>query len=193
MRPDLGSSVVAVVLALAVGCAPSPPEPRARPEGLDALAARDGLLPGPAVEEARRVRAIAGEVEAALRRIGGVVDARVLLSLPGLSLRRPPPRAAVVVRYEGDSPPLPASRIQGLVAAAVAGLSADSVEVVWTAERAPPAETLVRVGPVRVARGSRAALLALLGGLATLCLVLSLLLVRRSLVSRRGAPPEWSG
>ena len=184
----LALRLLLVILPACGGPAPTRPPPA--PRGLDALADRDGLLPTPEVERARHTRALAGEVEAALLALDGVVAARVLLTLPVPG----PARAAIVVRRAaGRAPPLSHALVRSLATAAVPGLSPEAVEVVVSPERPEAPSELVTVGPVRVARDSRLALLALVGGLAALCLALSLVLVGRGLLSRRAGPRGWRG
>ena len=106
-----------LLAALAVGCSPTPRMDagpgRARPDGLESLARRTGIVPSRDAEQARLVRALAGEVETVLREVAGVLAARVLLSLPDpapLATAEPAaPRAGVVVRYrapDGEGPPI---------------------------------------------------------------------------------------
>jgi len=187
-------NVLELVPLLASCEAPPPAPPPPAPGGLEALAREDPLVPSPDVDAARRVRALAGEVETALLAVDRVSKARVLLSLPG-RLAPGTARAAVVVRWEGGAPPLSEETVRRLTAAAVPGLEPAAVDVVLSAAApaATPACDLVRVGPLTVTRGSRGPLLGIVGGLAGLCLLLALWLVRRGLSRRPGAPRGWRG
>ena len=154
-------------------------------------------MPSRDAEQARLVRALAGEVETVLREVAGVLAARVLLSLPDpapLATAEPAaPRAGVVVRYrapDGEGPPITEDAVRRLAAAAVVGLRPNAVKVVFSRElpssAASGAPHVLQVGPFLVARESRVALVAVVGGLAALTFLLSLWIVRRS-VSRPGA------
>lgn len=98
-------------------------------EGLDRLAAHSGLIPPPEVENARALRAQAGEAEAALRRIAGVRQVRVV---------RGKDRATVVLRHARGQPPSDMPAIRRLVSDALAGLKAGSVEVILSEAPPPP-------------------------------------------------------
>ena len=190
-----------LVPALLLACeGPRPPTAPPAPGGLEALARHDPLVPSRDVESARRVRALAGEVEAALKVVSGVQDARVVLTLPGRTGPGGPTaraQAAVVVRWDGvGEPPVTEQGVRRLAVAAVPGLEPGAVDVLLSAPpvTAPPTCDLVRVGPLTVTRASRGPLLGVVGALGGACCLLAGWLVARGLLSRRrGAPRGWPG
>jgi type III secretion protein J len=79
---------------------------------------------------------LAGELTNTLDSINGIVDAHVNVVVPdnGPLLdksQQNPPTASVLVRYQGNQPPLTEAEVKSLVAKGVEGLTADNVSVVW--------------------------------------------------------------
>lgn len=101
----------------------------AAPEGLDALAADDSLIPAPEVERARARRAEAGEAEAALRRISGILGVRVV---------RGPTAASAIITHAAGAPPATGAQVRRVVSQALGDLSPDAIEVVWSEASPPP-------------------------------------------------------
>ena len=155
------SAQAGAALLLALCAAPAA---ASAPEGLDALAADRSLIPTKEVERARALRARAGEAEAALRRIGGVQDVRVVLGDPGVS---------VVVRHAPGPAPVTVGAVRSIVRATLPDTPGEAVQVLLSAA---PASTPAPPAPPT-------ALLAVLG---LLCLGLGGWAASRS-VGRRGA------
>jgi type III secretion protein J len=174
--------------------------PRARRSGLAEMYGQPSLVPTATEERARFLEALGNEVERTLETIDGVVSARVHLVLAESdplaldSKPRVPAQAAVLLKTRaGGATPIKEAEVQKLVAGSVPGLQPAAVAVVvtaapeWSGAGAP---TLIAVGPLRVAPGSRPLLLgvfgALLGVVALLALVL-LVIARRLAASQRPA------
>jgi type III secretion protein J len=176
--------------------------PRREEPGFAEAFGQASLVQTASEEHARAAQAIAGELARTIESIDGVLDARVHLALApesALQLEGTPPAhssASVLVRYAGARAPYDDDGLRRLVAGAVAGMRTDDVAVVGLARPLPPAASEARltwVGPIAVARGSAAALRALLAGsvainaaLATLVLWLGL---RRRRVEAPTSPP----
>jgi type III secretion protein J len=148
--------------------------PRESSPGLDKLLGEGGLIASELEEEAKLVAVMQTELAETLRRIDGVVDARVHVALPrkpGVFESAPPtPRASVFLKTRG-APSYEISAVRALVAGGVRNLRAEDVEVV-TIEAASvgadarPATT--HVGPFIVASSSALPLRLTL----TLCVIL---------------------
>jgi len=157
--------------------------PKRGQKGLAETFADSGLLPSAAAERARYAAALAAELERTLEAMPGVTAARVHLALPvedpfaagdGARAR---PTASVLLKMR--KPDLDPDAVRKLVAGAVPTLAPADVNVLAAAapaDDAPP--PLVELGPVRIARGSRATLLAVAASGLGLILLLSLLWVR---------------
>lgn len=150
--------------------------PRRRPRGLGDSFGKDSLLPSPTEERARYGAALAAELEHSLEGVPGVISARVHLALPADEslvgdVAHARPTAAVLLK--GARGAISDAEVKRLVAGAVPSLQAADVSVIVAAgapdPAAPPFE---RVGPLKVARESR----ALTATLATSALGLILLL-----------------
>jgi type III secretion protein J len=154
------------------------------------------LIPTASEERARYLDALAGEVARTLEIADGVVRARVHLvpeeidPLAGDGRARTPARAAVLIKARGGKIPLGEADIKKLVAGSVPGLDPAAVAVVVTAAADPAAaagEQWSSLGPLRLAPGSRALLIAaLVVGLGLLGAMAALLL----LTLRRQTAPE---
>jgi type III secretion protein J len=177
--------------------------PRDRRHGFAEVYGQPSLIPTATEERARYLEALAGEIERTLETADGVVSARVHLVLEEsdpLSIDakpRSPARAAVLLKSRGGRAPLPTADVQRLVAGSVPGLDPAAVAVVVT--RTPEADeddagdaSLASVGPLRVAAGSRGAVVGVLA-LALVALgalaVLLLLTARRLAVLQRERQP----
>lgn len=146
--------------------------PRPPKQGFASLYGSASMIPTPTEEKARFLDALGAELGAHLERLPGVLDASVLVTTPAedplapTGATRAPSTASVLVRTRpGQVPPAEAD-VQRLVAGAVEGLAPAQVSVVTVAAPAPPDDgaPFASVGPIRVARASRGALLGLLGG-----------------------------
>jgi type III secretion protein J len=174
--------------------------PRGRRSGLGEMYAQPSLVPTATEERARFVEALSSEVERTLETIEGVVSARVhvvLAETDPLALDgkpRVPAQAAVLLKARtAGARPLKEADVQKLVAGSVPGLEPGRVAVVVTpapewSQTAPPA--FASVGPLRVAPGSRAALVGILAAALALVAVLAALLLastRRNAALQREA------
>jgi type III secretion protein J len=159
--------------------------PREAGSGLAELYQHSSLLPTALEERARLAAAQAGELARTLEAVEGVVQARVHLALPAAAdtgdANRSPPSASVLLKVRGaGGAPISTAEVQRLVAGALGGIQPSTVEVVMVrgAEQAAAVTPeVVAVGPLRVERGSRGGLQALLVGLLALIIALSLALV----------------
>jgi type III secretion protein J len=139
--------------------------PRREQRGLSETFAAGSLLPSATEDRARYGAALAAELERTLQGMPGVVGARVHLALPpdepllGGGAAQTRPTASVLLKVAGVAGALPLADgdVQKLVAGAVPSLQAADVSVVRAAGVADPTPPpLERVGPLRVARDSRA-------------------------------------
>src|SRR5205823_6052464 len=171
--------------------------PRGRSQGFEVFG-KGGLIPSRTEERALYQQALSGEITRMLRAYPGVIDARVLVSLPperafGTAAAAQRPTASVLVKHDAAAP-LKTTDLQSLVAGAVPGLDAKDVAVVATAARAAPANEaeMARLGPFVVAKGSYGGLqIALIAGAAAI-LVLGALVVFAALRLRRARPRAGS-
>lgn len=152
--------------------------PRQAEGGFGEFYPSGGLIPTSGEERILLQYATAREVQTAVLKIEGVLDAHVNLVLPAkprvqLSTQHvEPPRASVLVKYrpiEGRAP-IEEDALKGLVAGGVEGLSVENIEVIMIPSRRsleplkPPA--MGQVGPITVATGSKTflqILIALMG------------------------------
>jgi type III secretion protein J len=152
---------------------------KASPGLLDAMGS-DSIVPSRVSEHARLIAGTAGELERSLLALDGVIAARVHVALPqrdGLVAAEtaPPVTASVLLRHRGAMPPLSLADVQRLVAGAVPGLQPELVSVVTTrAIAGNPSRDgeLTRFGPLTVARSSMTPLRLMVGGVATLNIIL---------------------
>jgi type III secretion protein J len=110
--------------------------PREKDPGLKGVFANAGMIPTAGEEKARLMVGLAGELTNTLNSITGVVDAHVNVVVPDNNplldkSEQNPPSASVLVRYQGNQPPLTETEIKNLVARGVEGLALDNVSVVW--------------------------------------------------------------
>jgi type III secretion protein J len=170
--------------------------PRDRRHGFAEVYGQPSLIPTASEERARYLDALGGEIERTLETADGVVSARVHLVLEENDPLAADPhprtaaRAAVLIKARGGRAPLPESDVQRLVAGSVPGLDPAAVAVVITrtpdlADGSDTSTALTAVGPLRIARGSRATVVgALVAGLVVLAaLAVLLLLTARRLVA----------
>ena len=170
--------------------------PHDRRRGFSETYGQPSLIPTPSEERARYVDALTGEIERTLESADGVVSARVHLVLeesdPLAADAKPrnAARAAVLLKARPGATPLGEGDVQKLVAGSVAGLEPAAVSVVVTAAADPNAAataSLAALGPLRITPGTRPLLLAaLVGGLALLALLATLLLVTARRAASRG-------
>jgi type III secretion protein J len=109
--------------------------PREKDRGLEDVFSGGGMIPTAGEEKARMLAAIAGEIARTLKTVGGVVDARVHVVLPENSPlvdKKDWNRttASVLLKYQGDQPPLKDDEIRNLVARGVEGLQPADVAIV---------------------------------------------------------------
>lgn len=159
--------------------------PRASAGGFDAVYGDGSLIPSPTEDRARFLRALAGELENTLTAAEGIVAARVHLVAEErdvLAGRDDPPRvaarAAVLLKVQ-DGRGLRDEDVRTLLVGSVPGLAATNVAIVRTSAPAlaSSSDTLVALGPLRVAPASKAPLLVgLTVGLGLLALMAVLLL-----------------
>lgn len=152
--------------------------PRRTEGGFGEFYPSGGLIPTSGEERVLLQYATAREVQTAILKIEGILDAHVNLVLPArprvqLSTQHvEPPRASVLVKYRPieDRAPIDEDALKGLVAGGVEGLSAKNIEVIMVPSRRslerlkPPA--MGQVGPITVATGSKTflqVLIALMG------------------------------
>jgi type III secretion protein J len=166
--------------------------PRSEQPGFAASWGDRSLVTSRAEERARAAQAVAGELARSLEGLDGVVSARVHVAtladreLDGESAQLHP-TASVLVLHASAAPPLDASQVRALVAAAVEGMRADDVTVVF-ARRAPRSTAhapMSQVGSIVVAAESAGALKTLLGVLFGCVVILGVSLVRLRWPSRR--------
>ncbi len=154
--------------------------PRRGQKGLAESFANEGLVPSAIGERARYGAALAADLERTLEGLPGVVLARVHLALADAEAT-PPTKASAAVLLRTRGPlGVPDGEGQKLVAGAVPELAAGDVQVVMATHAAPTASSeiaLERVGPVTIAKQSRATLTALAAGALGLLLLLGLALV----------------
>jgi type III secretion protein J len=171
--------------------------PRPKSSGVLDAVGKGALVPSEAAEHAEVTAGIAGDLERTLESTEGVLSARVHLSVPeaepfAREPSRPRPSASVLLEHQGAAPPIAVDSVQRLVAGAVAGMLPSDVAVVTISRPAPadapPLSVMSRVGPIAVARGSaralQAALVVLLGLIATLAAVTIFLYTRLTRLRR---------
>lgn len=172
--------------------------PRQPQQGFGELYKNASMIPTATEEKARFLDALAGEIAGHLQRLDGVVEASVIVTAPQEDPLAPPdkarpdPTASVLLKIRPDVK-LPADDdVKRLVAGAVEGMKPDGVAIVSVAAakidtRAPVFD---RVGPIRVARSSKTALLGTLGGALGLVIVMALWIIRRERkrATERGQP-----
>lgn len=165
--------------------------PRSRAKGFEVFG-KGALIPSQTEERALYQQALSGEVTRLLQAYPGVIDARVLISLPreralGTAAAAAKPSASVLVKHHDGEPRIKTPELAQLVAGAVPGLEVKDVVVVVTAVPAMPSASTdaESIGPFVVSSGSRAGLQVALGvGLLVIVLlggavVLGALMLRR--------------
>lgn len=115
--------------------------PRRRDAGYTTVFEGSGLIPSASEERAKALAALEGEIEAQLKLVHGMLDARVQIVLPepgqlqAAGEVRPEPSASVAVKYLPDGQgrsPLGERQIATLVAKGVEKLQPENVYVVLT-------------------------------------------------------------
>ena len=153
--------------------------PRGRTKGFEVFG-KAGLIPSQTEERALFQQAISGEVTRMLQAFPGVVDARVLISLPkersiGVQGTAPKATASVLVKHEAlEGTAFRTADVQALVAGAVPGLEAKDVVVVAMPVQPIKAVStdMASLGPFVVSSGSQTGLqLALVAGLGAIILL----------------------
>ncbi len=111
------------------------PQPKAK--GVADLFGKPGLVPTSTEEHVRMVYALSGELAETLKRVDGILDARVHLVVPqrpvlAASQASPAkPRASVLLIVRAGSHPIAKPEVQALVAGAVPELEPGAVQVVF--------------------------------------------------------------
>jgi type III secretion protein J len=146
--------------------------PRAQERGFAETYGSASMIPSPTEERARFLKALSGEIANHLEQLEGVVDASVIVTAPvadplaPIDAPRGKPTASVLLKVRGGAAGPAPDDVRKLVAGAVEGLATADVAVVR--EELQPvalgADTFWRLGPIRVARSSRGALIGILGG-----------------------------
>lgn len=170
--------------------------PRHSPAGLEEVFGEGSLVPTATEERARLVAGLGGELATSLETIEGVLDARVHLALPDpsrfrLDEERPRPRASVLLKHRGATPPYSEEAVRALVAGAIEDMRPEDVAVVGVPSSPAPEPRergLAQVGPFAVATASAGPLKAVLVVALLLHLLLASLLVV-VLVRRRAPAP----
>ena len=149
------------------------------PGVLEALG-QGSLVPSRTVEQAKWLAGTAGDLEASLRAVDGVLSARVHLAAPprdvlSSDLGAQKPSASVLIRHRGPTPPIAAGDVQRLVAGAVPGLAPDAVGVI--SSTVPPKHqrserSLAQLGPITVTQASLLPLKLTLGAAIAMNLLL---------------------
>lgn len=130
------------------------------PGVLEALG-QGSLVPSRTLEQAQWLAGTAGDLEASLRAVDGVLSARVHLAAPTrdvLATTTTPqkPSASVLIRHRGATLPIAAGDVQRLVAGAVPGLQPEAVGVISAS--VPPKHQrdrlLAQLGPITVTQTS---------------------------------------
>lgn len=171
--------------------------PRTAP-GLSEALGDGSFIPSRADEQAKLLLGTAGELQRSLLSIDNVIAARVHLAMPRsdiLDADAPVelPRASVLLKHGGLTPPLSPLEIRQLVAGAVPGLDPANVTVVTKAVADPVERTgteLVRLGPLTTTRSSLPYLRWMIACVATLNVCMVALLFALWLRAKRGARPE---
>lgn len=104
----------------------------------------EGLIPTPTEESLRKLAATQESVELTLEQMPGIVSARVAVVLPNPNPLVPADQqvkasASVLLKYNTETEPLTVDEVRRLVAPAIEGMQANSVEVVMKAVPKPDA------------------------------------------------------
>jgi type III secretion protein J len=159
--------------------------PRAKDGGFHQIYSTASMIPSPTEEKARFLDALGGEIAAHLGGLPGVSKASVIVTSPAVDpfadrqVEKPRPTASVLLTLRDRAPAPSEDDVKKLVAGAVEGMVTSDVAVVTTATSrgTKTSEAFYRVGPIRVARASRGALLGLLGGSLGLVIVMGVWVV----------------
>jgi type III secretion protein J len=146
--------------------------PRAPEKGFAEMYGSSSMIPSPTEEKARFLKALSGEIAQHLERFESVVDASVIVTAPTDDPLAPPdapkgkPTASVLLKLRAGSTPPTDDAVKKLVAGAVENLVPADVAVVT--EEVPAVsgdgQAYEELGPIRVARSSKAALVGVLAG-----------------------------
>ncbi len=109
--------------------------PRPRVKGFEETYANPGLIPTAGEEKAKMMQGLTGEISRTLKSVARVIDVRVHVVLPENSAlldksQWAPATASVLMKYQGDQPPLTVPEVKQLVSKGVEGLQADNIAVV---------------------------------------------------------------
>jgi type III secretion protein J len=137
--------------------------PREKAKGLEEVYASAGMIPTAAEEKARLLVGLSGELSRTLKSIAGVVDARVHVVLPETNplvdkSQQTPTTASVLLKYQGQQPPLKPEDLRSLVAKGIEGLTPENVSVVMNRVVVNP----VQRGPIEIAQDSLVSIAAVI-------------------------------
>ena len=147
--------------ALAVTALTDESLPAAPAPGVLQALGKGSLVPSRTLEQAQWLAGTAGDLEASLRAVDGVLSARVHLAAPtrdalGAETSVQKPSASVLIRHRGATLPIAAGDVQRLVAGAVPGLAPEAVGVISAS--VPPKHQrdrlLAQLGPITVTQAS---------------------------------------
>lgn len=147
--------------ALAVSTLTDESLPVAPSPGVLQALGQGSLVPSRTLEQAQWLAGTAGDLEASLRAVDGVLSARVHLAAPPRDALSPDssaqrPSASVLLRHRGATPPIAPGDVQRLVAGAVPGLSPEAVGVISASvpPKRQPDRMLAQLGPITVTQTS---------------------------------------
>ncbi len=147
--------------ALAVTALTDESLPAAPAPGVLQALGQGSLVPSRTLEQAQWLAGTAGDLEATLRAVDGVLSARVHLATPARDVlasdsAAQKPSASVLIRHRGATLPIAPGDVQRLVAGAVPGLVPDAVGVISASvpPRRQPDRLLAQLGPITVTQTS---------------------------------------
>jgi type III secretion protein J len=179
--------------------------PKEKRPGMARLLESGGIIPTTDEQRSRKAAAVGEELSRTIESLTGVLDAKVLISLPdapGLAglgeTHEAESTASVLIRHRGD-PSFAVEEVRRLVAGAVAGMKPENVTVVLNRTGKTgaglKAPSYQKVGPFLVAPSSRGLLIGFIAALLGCNLVLAGLVIAgalRAFRSRRKTQPEPS-
>ena len=118
----------------------------------------------------------ARDLEASIKTLPGVIDARIHLTTPEKSLfgqTRPQKSGAAVLLVRDNHQRPSVEEVRAFIVAAIPTLSPESVHVFPTQRVAPTKQATERIGPIEVTRQSAKMARLIIGGLLLLCVLAS--------------------
>lgn len=168
--------------------------PSTQEPGLEDVFDDTALVPTATEERAKYMVALGGELARSLEQVEGVLNARVHVALADTSAYQldeptPEPRASVLIKHSGQTPPLTDHQIRAVVSGAIQGMPVENVMIVQVAAKIDANATpLAHVGPITLAAGSVGTLKVILSA----TLGLNVLLVGLLALSMRRRRATWS-